>query len=259
MPNLRPAVFRARYHFSEGTRTQELVSLLDRITKRGSHGVLLKAADEPDVAAAVDRLAARGIPVVTLVTDVVNCRRHAYVGMDNRAAGETAAYIIGQWLGPAPIKVLTSLSSNRFRGEEEREIGFRRHLRMHYPHIGIVDVSEGFGVAPATGALVRTALEANPDIVAVYSIGGGNIAIIEAFKSIARACKVFIAHDLDADNLNLLRAGELSAVLHHDLNQDMRTACQHVMRVHHVLPAEHGTAASQVQIITAFNLPHLTA
>eukprot|EP01037_Dinobryon_pediforme_P015230 gene15230-15376_t len=256
MPNLQPAVFRARYHFSEETRTQDMVALLDKIAKRGSHGVLLKAADAPDVAAAVNRLAACGIPVITLVTDVINCRRHAYVGMDNRAAGETAAHIIGEWLGPAPAKVLASLSSNRFRGEEEREIGFRRHLRVRYPQIGIVDVSEGLGVGTTTGALVTTALEAHPDICAVYSIGGGNIAIIEAFKSARRPCKVFIAHDLDADNLHLLRTEQISAVLHHDLRQDMRTACQHLMRAHHILPTEPRTPPSQVQIITAFNLPN---
>ena len=50
----------------------------------------------------------RGIPVVTLVTDVANCRRAAYVGMDNRAAGETAAYLIGEWLGGARAKILAA-------------------------------------------------------------------------------------------------------------------------------------------------------
>ena len=39
--------------------------------------------------------------------------------------------------------VLATLSSSRFRGEEEREIGFRRTLRDRYPSIGIVEISEG--------------------------------------------------------------------------------------------------------------------
>ena len=49
--------------------------------------MILKAPDHPQVAEAVDRLAAAGIPVVTLVTDVPFSRRLAYVGIDNRAAG----------------------------------------------------------------------------------------------------------------------------------------------------------------------------
>jgi LacI family transcriptional regulator len=63
--------------------------------------------------------------------------------MDNRAAGETAAYLIGEWLGAAKAKILATLSSNRFRGEEEREIGFRRPLRTRYPNLGLVEASEG--------------------------------------------------------------------------------------------------------------------
>ena len=137
--------------------------------------------------------------------------------MDNRAAGETAAYLIGEWLGDAKAKILATLSSNRFRGEEEREIGFRRALRTRYPNLGIVEVSEGLGIDQATGALVRKALAANPDIVAAYSIGGGNRAVVEAFQAMTRTCRVFIGHDLDADNLALLRERRISAVLHHDL------------------------------------------
>ena len=77
MPTLRPAVFRARYHFSEVARLADLVALIDRIGARGTHGLFLKAPDEPDIASAVDRVVARGIPVVTLVTDVPNSRRAA--------------------------------------------------------------------------------------------------------------------------------------------------------------------------------------
>jgi hypothetical protein len=116
VPTLRPAVFRARYHFSEIVRLADLAALIDRIGARGTHGLVLKAPDEPEIVAAVDRVVARGIPVVTLVTDVPNSRRAAYVGMDNRAAGETAAYLIGEWLGGAKAKILATLSSSRFRG-----------------------------------------------------------------------------------------------------------------------------------------------
>ncbi len=255
MPTLRPAVFRARYHFSEVAETRALAALLDAIGRRGSHGLLLKAPDEPEVAAAVNRLVARGVPVATLVTDVANCERIAYIGIDNRAAGETAAYLIGEWLGGARAKILVTVSSNRFRGEEEREIGFRRRLRERYPHLGVIDISEGLGIDRATGALVRKALAAEPDIAAVYSIGGGNLAILEAFQATGRTCRVFIGHDLDADNLALLRAGRISAVLHHDLRTDARSACQHIMRLHGVLPKSRQPQISQVQVVTPYNLP----
>ncbi len=62
MPTLRPAVFRSRYHFAEMARIADLTALIDRIAARGTHGLFLKAPDEPDIAAAVDRFVARGAP-----------------------------------------------------------------------------------------------------------------------------------------------------------------------------------------------------
>jgi LacI family transcriptional regulator len=66
---------------------------------------------------------------------------------------------------------------------------------------------------------------------------------------------VFIGHDLDADNLPLLRAGQLNAVLHHDLQHDMRMACLQIMRAHGAGPAQALPTLSGVQVVTPFNLP----
>jgi len=255
MPSLQPVIFRARYHFAETRSVGDTVAIIDALLRRGSNGVLLKAPDVTEVRGATARLVAAGIPIVTLVTDIPESGRQAYVGMDNRAAGETAAYLLGEWLGPGPAHILVTISSNRFRGEEEREIGFRQALRERYPALGIVEVSEGHGLDRNTGMLALAALRANPDIAGVYSIGGGNRAIIEAFASLGRTCQVFIGHDLDADNLALLRDGRISAVLHHDLGHDMRNACMHVMRAHGLLPKSPVSGMANIQVITPFNVP----
>lgn len=258
MPTLHPAIFRARYHLGEDLPVAQLVAMLDKIASQGSHGVLLKAPDVPEVVLAVARLQHRGIPVVTLVTDLPTSARRAYVGMDNRAAGHTAAYLIAQWLGAAPptaAGVLISTSSNRFRGEEEREIGFRQAIRDRYPHLSVHEASEGLGLHAATVALVRQRLRQCPEVVAVYSVGGANAAIQEAFAQLQRPCRVFIAHDLDADNLQLLRAGRLQAVLHHDLQHDMRQACMHVVAAHGAASVPVSPMPSSVQVVTPFNAP----
>ena len=96
---------------------------------------------------------------------------------------------------------------------------------------------------------------ANPNISAVYSIGGGNMAIVEAFASRQRTYSVFIAHDLDQDNTRLLRDGRISAVLHHDLRQDMRQACYVIMQAHKALPGAAYSWPSNIHIITPYNMP----
>jgi LacI family transcriptional regulator len=260
LPLLHPAIFRARYHMSESLPLAELLTVLAKIEARGSHGVLLKAPHDPRVVEAVARLTRKGIPVITLVTDLPDSERLAYVGMDNRAAGQTAAYLLGQWLGQRlgpkrHCSVLVSLSSTRFRGEEEREASFTDALRQYFPQLKQVDASEGLGLHEATAAVVRARLQEHPNIHAVYSIGGANAAILEAFSQANRACYCFIGHDLDEDNLPLLQSGKLHAVLHHDVQHDMRMACLQVMRAHGVGPARELPTLSGVQVMTPFNVP----
>ena len=110
LPSLRPAAVRSRFHFRETVPVEDLVAMLDRIQSRGSHGVILKAPDVPEIINACWRLMRARIPVVTLVTDLPGSQRLAYIGMDNRAAGATAAYLMGQWLGDRPGDVLVTLS-----------------------------------------------------------------------------------------------------------------------------------------------------
>ncbi|MEQ1769143.1 MAG: LacI family DNA-binding transcriptional regulator [Devosia sp.] len=255
IPSLQPVIFRARYNNAQTRSVAETVAILDRLQKRGSNGLLLKAPDVEEVRAAVRRLTRARVPVVTLATDLPDTGRQAYVGIDNRAAGETAAFLLGQILGGAKASILVNISSGRFRGEEEREVGFRGALRRHHPRLTIVEISEGNGIDSRTGELATAALRRDVKIAGVYSIGGGNRAIIDSFKSLGRECRAFVGHDLDADNLALLRAGRISAVLHHDLEQDMRLACLHVLRANGLLRKAPFTASTNIQIVTPFNLP----
>ncbi|MEK8026961.1 LacI family DNA-binding transcriptional regulator [Pseudaquabacterium rugosum] len=256
MAALRPVLLRARCESQEVWSPQGLVEALARIERRGSHGVLLKAPDVPEVVAAVDRLATAGIPTVTLVTDLSGSRRIGYAGLDNEAAGETAAWLLGRWLAPLRrAAVLVSASSVRFRGEEARLIAFRRALQRDAPRIRQVEVSEGRGVSERTARLVERHLAAHPELVAVYSAGGANAAILDAFARAGRRCRAFIGHDLDRDNLQLLRERRIDAVLHHDLRLDMRRACLLLMAAHGITLAEAVPGLSPVQVITPCNLP----
>jgi LacI family transcriptional regulator len=255
LAGLRPAVIRARFDLTETASPLELVSALDRLRRRGSHGVVLKAPDVPEVVEAVDRLVSAGIPVITLVTDLPGSQRLAYVGIDNRAAGATAAYLVSQWLGSSSGHVLVTLSRGSFRGEEEREMGFRSALRRIAPDRALVEVNETDGLDSTMHGLATAALEGDPAISAVYSIGGGNRATVEAFARLERECRVFVAHDLDADNVQLLRDGSVSVVLHHDLGQDMRRACQAIMQAHRVLLGAPHSLPSNIQVVTPYNLP----
>jgi LacI family transcriptional regulator len=253
--NLRPALIRVRFHLRQEGEPAQVAATLSRIAARGSHGILLKAPDHLLVAAAVDELAATGVPTVTLVTDVPDSRRVGYVGIDNRAAGATAAYLITSTAGPQPGPVLMSLSSSTFHGEEEREAGFRATMAELAGDRRLVAVTETDGLDAGTLAAVTRALTEEPGIDAVYSIGGGNAAVLAAFQARGRGPRSFVAHDLDAENVMLLRRRQLTAVLHHDLRRDVAEAARLILHARGVLPGRPWSRTSQIHVITPFNLP----
>jgi LacI family transcriptional regulator len=256
LPELRPAVFRARFHLHERWNPEDCAAELGKIALRGSHGVILKAPEVPSVTAAVDRLVEAGIPVVTIVTDLPTSRRTVYVGMDNRSAGATAAYLIHQWMRAKPGTVAVTVSNDFFRGEEEREMGFRAAMRVMDPRRHVLYLSGSDGLDATTRTLVGEALAEHPDLRAIYSSGGGNAGISQAFDDAKRKPDPFIGHDLVPDNIALLRAGTITALLHHDLKQDIQRSCRALMHAQGALPDFGAGEASKIDIITPFNIPY---
>ncbi|MEV4709050.1 LacI family DNA-binding transcriptional regulator [Actinoplanes sp. NPDC049316] len=258
LPGLRPAVIRSRFHFLDSAGVGDLLAMLDKVGRTKSHGVILKAPDVPEIVASVARLARQGTPVVTLVTDLPTSARAAYVGIDNRAAGATAAYLMQEWLAERSGDVLVVRGHGSFRGEDEREMGFRAEMRARAAGRRLLEVVDEEDRADAVHIGIREVLAGNPAVRAVYSMyagAGGNAAVIDAFDRSGRRYDVFVAHDLDGENTALLRQRRLSAVLHHDLRQDLRRACHVIMQAQGALPGPVRSNPSAIQVITPHNAP----
>lgn len=236
LPLAKPAAFRARFHLAEVMDDDDIVKTLRGIARRGSQGIVLKVPATPKIEACLRDLQAHNIPVITYVTDVAPTLRHAYVGMENKKAGATAAYLLNRMRNSDGGRILVSLSSQMFLGEEERRIGFISCLNGIQSNSAVLTMSEALGVNRTTKALILYALAKHEDIDCVYSIGGGNRAILSAFEEAGRTIDVFAAHDLDRTNQSLLAEGKLSFVLHHDLRNDARQIAQHFLQHHRFLP-----------------------
>ncbi len=264
---VRPAAVRARFHLREHADVAEVVALIDAVGAGGrtSHGLLLKAPADPLVVAAVDRAGERGVPVVTLVTDVPGSRRVAYVGLDNTQAGAAAAYLLSRWVpaaslpaGPVAVdgpRVLVTMSRATFLGEQERVQAFVAELTRLRSDLVTHVVTDADGLDATTGALVGSALDDHPALEAVYSVGGGNGAILAELAARGRLVSGYVAHDLDDDNVALLRAGRIEAVIHHDLQSDARRAVRQVLRHHKLVSGAPLTVPASLEIITRYNIP----
>ncbi|WP_412563541.1 LacI family DNA-binding transcriptional regulator [Thalassobius sp. MITS945101] len=255
LPEIGTAVCRPRFLMQENLEEEEVVAIIRRVLKRGSQGVCLKVRDIPKIRDAVGLLSRAKIPVVTLVTDINCAERLAYVGLDNEGAGRTAAYLVGNMLKGVSGTVLATRSHHRFLGEEEREVAFKEALARLCPTLQVVGFHGGGGVDGATSSLLARTMEDVHDLRAVYSMGGGNRSILKTLAQFRCKPDIYVAHDLDRENRDLIEKHQLDFVLHHDLRQDLRNVFDTFLAYHRLRNSQAVRPISTVQVLTPENVP----
>lgn len=191
------------------------------------HGVATIALDHPRVRAAIDDLAERGIPVVTLVSDVPSSRRLHYVGIDNPAAGRTAATLMGRFLRGRKGAVGVIAGSLALRDHAERQFGFHQVLSSEFPDLIALPAVEGRDDSERTRAVTEALLARRPDLIGIYNVGAGNRGIAAALEASGRVGDiVWIAHELTVHTRRLLLRGVIEAIISQDPGHEARSAAR---------------------------------
>jgi len=163
----------------------ELAGALERLPP-AYHGLATIALDHPRVRAAIDDLVARNVAVVTLVSDAPSSRRMHYVGIDNPAAGRTAATLMGRFLSGRKGTVGVIAGSLSLRDHAERQFGFHQILSSEYPDLTALPALEGRDDSERTRRLTAELLKRQPDLLGIYSAGAGNRGIAAALEEAGR-------------------------------------------------------------------------
>jgi len=257
---LAPFNVRCKCHHIEGFNPRVLAQRLLH-HGRQADGVAFMALEHPLVREAVNTLAAQGVHLVTLISDLANARRAAYIGMDNRTAGRTAGYLLARFLGAQlasgrPTKIAMIAGSLAYRGHEEREMGFQHVLEELCPQVQVVGLREGHDDADTNYKQARLLLDQHPDLAGMYNIGGASDGVGRALKETGRDQKVvFIGHGLTPDTRGLLIDGTMDAVLtQHPQNMIMN--CVRVFtNLRERREALAGVEAVRISVILRENLP----
>ncbi|NLS15047.1 LacI family DNA-binding transcriptional regulator [Rhizobium sp. P40RR-XXII] len=202
-----------------------LVAALDAFQGQDIAGVALVATDAPEVRAAVGRLVAERIPVVTLVSDLTDSARHHYAGIDNIAAGRTAARLLGRFLGDRKGEITVLAGSMLVRDHRERLQGFSAVMAEEFPKLRLLPVLEGRDDPELAGSLVSRALSESRDIVGIYNLGAGNRGLIAALKAVRPERELtVVVHELTQHTRAALVDGTIDAVLNQDAGHEVRSA-----------------------------------
>ena len=255
--HLAPYNVRCQVELIESFNPEVLAASLLRLGRRAD-GIACMALEHPQVREAVSRLADAGVPVVTLISDLSNSRRAAYIGLDNRAAGRTAGYLLGRFIGPRtkPAKVAMIAGSLSYRAHGEREMGFLHLFQEMFPQMQVVGLREGHDDAQRNYEQTRALLEQHPDLAGIYNIGGASDGVARALKQAGRAQQVvFIGHGLSPDTRALLIDGTMDAVI----NQNPQAAVLSCVRIFTNLrdkrDALAGVEAVRSTVVLRENLP----
>ena len=235
-----------------------VLRVIESLCKDASRPLILTVKSSDRINALLSAARSRGKRVVAVISDLAPSARDAFVGLDDRAVGQTAAFLIGRMLGDRPTTVGVVLGSPAFRCHEDREIGFRTGLRANFPKVVISGEAQGEDSADLTRLAVSRLLREQPALGAIYNVGGGNLGLVEALRAAGRAQDMLVVgHEVNPVTTPLLRAGEIDFAL----AGDPRALLSSALSLADKSDASPKGAAALLDcgVYTRFNLPSFAA
>ncbi|MDP9836227.1 LacI family transcriptional regulator [Neorhizobium huautlense] len=223
---------------------------------KSADGIAFMALEHPTVREAVNRLAEKGVPTVTLISDIANAQRSMYLGLDNRSIGRLAGYLIARFVGNAAAKVAMIAGSLSYRAHEEREMGFLHVLQESHPNIEVVGIREGQDDEALNYRQMRMLLSQHPDLAGIYNIGGGASGVGKAIKDARREQSlVFVGHGLTPDTRAFLIDGTMDAVITQNPGETINRAIRVFNNLREGRPADEDIDPLRSEVIFRENLP----
>jgi LacI family transcriptional regulator len=222
----------------------------------GLDGLAIVCKNIPLIIDELKRLRQAGKHVMALVSDLESSARSAYLGIDNRAAGNVAAYVMGRHLEErSGAEVAVVVGSFSYRCHEDREIGFRSIMRQQFESIEVLEVIKGKDSDEATYDAARKLLQVKPNIAGVYNVAGGNRGLAEALAELQRAHRpVYITHELNKVTEPLVRTQQIDYLIVQDLNEMVRRATQFMREIPSDDHQSYELEGIPFRLLTQFNL-----
>ena len=204
-------------HEVDAFAVEALSARLKSLAAEGYDGLAIVGLADPGLAPDLAALRDAGTAVLSLVSDLPQAGRAAYVGIDNRVAGAMAARFIGMAHGGAPGRVQIVAGSLQAADHADRLAGFLGVLRADFPGLTCAPLLEARDDPRLLeqGLLARLAKEG--EITAIYSLGAGTeglLAALAAHPARDRPRPLYcIAHELTPLTRQALQEGRIDLVI----------------------------------------------
>ena len=184
-----------------------------RIRQSRADGIIVYCEEHPEAVAAITEASKAGRQVICIVTDVPEAVRVAYVGIDHKKAGRTAAYFVAH-MGHGGGTAMVLSTSLGFRAHKQRIEGFKEALFQYAPEISITSAFTTYDDPERTYLYVKKAIQDNPDLAAIYNTGGGNEGVGHALRTYGAGKTIlFVGHELTDESAVLLKNGIMTMAI----------------------------------------------
>ncbi|MEX0284344.1 MAG: LacI family DNA-binding transcriptional regulator [Paracoccaceae bacterium] len=182
--DIRAEIETARAHFAKDRIEINMIKVppldpfaiqseVERLGDEIGDGVAMVAVESQIVRDTINALREKGVHVVTFISDAPASARERFVGIDNVAAGRVAASLLNRFIHAPNGDVAVVAGSGTLRDHVERRMGFEQVMRAECPHLTVLPWIEGEELADVVEPKLTALLEENPNLVGLYSIGGG--------------------------------------------------------------------------------------
>lgn len=233
-----------------------LATAIDSLDAQAIDGVAILGPETPSVRDSISHLKENGVTVVSLVADIPSSDRDHYVGIDNIAAGRTAAQLLGRFLGPQEGKILILTGSMLARDHLERRLGFDEVMARDFPHLEVLASLEGRDDPDLIERLIPGALSDNDNVIGIYSSAAGNEGLLRFFRSGAAHPKpVVVAHELTRLSRDALANGLFDAVISQDAGHLVRSAVRVMRAKRDNMPINSAQERIRIDVYLKENMP----
>ena len=187
------------------------LALIDELAPSLS-ALVLQPVNDPRVEARVQQLRARGVPTVTVNTDLPASSRCCYVGSDYESGGATAAALM-ELITQARGRVGVVAGVPTLLGHVARLRGFRKRL-ARCPDLPVVAVENSLDEPERAYAVTHDMLRTHPEIDAVFVVTAGCEGVCRAIIDAGRARDIrVVGYDDVPATREMMRLGIVRAVV----------------------------------------------
>jgi LacI family transcriptional regulator len=252
LADLRPRIAQGPIHILDHGQSDEVAEALRRIRKsRQAQGVFLYAEHHPAVEDESSRLMASGIPVVSVNSYLPEAASLGTIGLDETAAGATAAYLLHQSV-PLDRAIAVVMPDESEPQHLLRRGGFDAVLAERRPERpGVTLTAHG----ELTGHHVLASSAPRSTVSGLYLLDVPDpIEVIEALR-VPDERWVIVA-DGTAPALELLRRGALDFVIDTNWSEVVRRGSEAILDYRSQRPGRLTLRPSPALILTPYTVPY---